>query len=438
MANGSNIMANSDKIPIDQGYLSGIQELYGNVGNPLYEAQQEANERMAQRQNRKPMVFEFYLDESTPISVEMYINPQRMQFSEQKIIGKSVTRGGIFYHHWGEDNPTLQLSGTVGLSGMKGIEQIEKIYHYSGTLLRYKDVGIHYGSSNHAGVENFTNKNEIKDFYGLDFAQFQKKLEQKQNEIVPNKRSKISQTASLKSDIGFYNVISKINDNKNNLISSEKRIREFYKIESELFQYKADQEQQPTYQQLNQFALKKINNNSIFNDYNDSNKTAVAVELASAANSPGSYKNVSRPEDQTNNDVDTGKILNAENSFKKNKLSLVKSYNDETKETFNNWARSKQDATGWEDIEGQVLDPWRPRQIFIYFEDRVYIGFFENFSWNRVAEHPLIQYDIRFIVTRQIIITSNLSNKHKNNSLYSDSHPINSNRIKGDINNNFV
>lgn len=123
---------------------SDTDEMYQNNDsrNNYYEAQKRADMYMKIKE-RKPMVFE-YLQTGKPekwVSITMYINPDKMSIAQQKVKGKQFTRGGIFYHHWGDDHPVMSLSGTTGYAGMKGIEALEKIYSASGTLLRYQNFG---------------------------------------------------------------------------------------------------------------------------------------------------------------------------------------------------------------------------------------------------------------------------------------------------------
>jgi hypothetical protein len=73
----------------------------------------------------------------------------------------------------------------------------------------------------------------------------------------------------------------------------------------------------------------------------------------------------------------------------------------------NNKIKPSEAAEGWQDVQDELVDEWLPRQVFIYFDDRVYLGHFDSFSYQRVAETELINYELRFTVTRQIIITSN-------------------------------
>ena len=117
-----------------------------------------SNAYMALKQ-RRPFVLEYYAKagDTIPKSITMYINPEKLSFSNTKIIGKAITRGGIFYHHYGDDHGTLQLSGTTGLSGMTGIKILEELYFASGTLLRYNNF---MPNQTYANVDTF----EIYDY----------------------------------------------------------------------------------------------------------------------------------------------------------------------------------------------------------------------------------------------------------------------------------
>lgn len=137
-----------------------VDEAYANYNSYLYQGQMKSNSYMSMKQ-RVPMVMEFYLTPEQLYTVEMYINPQKMSFSHTKLIGKQVTRGGIFFHHYGEDAPKLTIQGNTGLSGMKGIEQLEKIFNYSGTLLRYQNVGINKIDNGVAEPRNVISLNDV-------------------------------------------------------------------------------------------------------------------------------------------------------------------------------------------------------------------------------------------------------------------------------------
>jgi hypothetical protein len=50
-------------------------------------------------------------------------------------------------------------------------------------------------------------------------------------------------------------------------------------------------------------------------------------------------------------------------------------------------------------------DEWAPRRVIMYFENRAYIGHFESFGYRRVADTPLINYDLKFVAEKQILGT---------------------------------
>ena len=91
-------------------------------------AQTYASTYMILKQRRR-MVFEFYkrAGDVNPKQVVMYINPETLTMNNSKLYSKQITRGGIFYHHFGEDHASMQLRGTTGLSGMAGIRQLEEV-----------------------------------------------------------------------------------------------------------------------------------------------------------------------------------------------------------------------------------------------------------------------------------------------------------------------
>lgn len=57
---------------------------------------------------------------------------------------------------------------------------------------------------------------------------------------------------------------------------------------------------------------------------------------------------------------------------------------------------------GFSDIADELNDNWRPRLIFIYYEDTVYIGHFQSFNYTRSAESVDIQYEMQFVIQRKV------------------------------------
>lgn len=60
--------------------------------------------------------------------VEMYINPQNINYDYKKAIQSQRTKGGFIIQYWGEELPTLRISGTTGTSGIEGINVLHDVY----------------------------------------------------------------------------------------------------------------------------------------------------------------------------------------------------------------------------------------------------------------------------------------------------------------------
>jgi hypothetical protein len=60
----------------------------------------------------------------------MYLNPQRFDISENKIISEQLTKGGYVVQYWGEQLPIITAGGTTGSSGIEGINILRDIYRH--------------------------------------------------------------------------------------------------------------------------------------------------------------------------------------------------------------------------------------------------------------------------------------------------------------------
>jgi len=60
--------------------------------------------------------------------IDMYINPQQMTIQEKKVITKRRTKGGYIIQYWGEELPTISISGSTGASGIEGINILRDVY----------------------------------------------------------------------------------------------------------------------------------------------------------------------------------------------------------------------------------------------------------------------------------------------------------------------
>lgn len=60
--------------------------------------------------------------------INMYINPQSINYNFKKLITPERTKGGYVIQYWGEELPTLNLRGTTGSSGVEGLNVLYEIY----------------------------------------------------------------------------------------------------------------------------------------------------------------------------------------------------------------------------------------------------------------------------------------------------------------------
>lgn len=62
--------------------------------------------------------------------VPLYINPQSITTSENKLVNETLTKGGFVIQYWGEDLPRMQISGTTGSGGIEAINILREIYRH--------------------------------------------------------------------------------------------------------------------------------------------------------------------------------------------------------------------------------------------------------------------------------------------------------------------
>ncbi len=60
--------------------------------------------------------------------IDMYINPQQMTIQEKKVITKRRTKGGYVVQYWGEELPTINISGTTGAGGVEALSILRDVY----------------------------------------------------------------------------------------------------------------------------------------------------------------------------------------------------------------------------------------------------------------------------------------------------------------------
>lgn len=69
---------------------------------------------------------------------QLYLNPQSFSIKENKLIRKTLTKGGHVVQYWGEELPTITASGTTGSSGVEGVNILRDIYRHE--QLHYRTI----------------------------------------------------------------------------------------------------------------------------------------------------------------------------------------------------------------------------------------------------------------------------------------------------------
>lgn len=348
---GGALMSNINKSSEEESWMNRTGWFGSYAG-----AQEKINEYMAANKERIPMVIEYLTGPgkskggSNRKAVTMYINPSRLQFKNQKVKSKTITRGGIFYHHWGDDNMVMSLSGSCGYSGMSGIKKLDEIYRMSGVLLAYDENS--QGPVYTDGDTDLLNDIMKGDFSGA------------LGQLISGKK-KFSDFAKAAKRHAIGGAIDAITGRKNSGLQSSKIAQ---KVRGTIAGGMQNMREGIGKTAAGIFGDSKIG-------------TAAAGVFAGAVEGYA-----------------TGLAAKALGMSDRRKGAL--DYLDENVVTF-------EDAySGFSDIIDELEDPWRPRQVWIYFEDHVYIGHFDSFNYSRVAETPNISYEMSFTVIREIVITS--------------------------------
>jgi len=69
---------------------------------------------------------------------QLYMNPQTFNIRDQKLVQKTLTKGGHVVQYWGEDLTTIDAGGTTGSAGIEGINVLRDIYRHE--QLHYRTV----------------------------------------------------------------------------------------------------------------------------------------------------------------------------------------------------------------------------------------------------------------------------------------------------------
>lgn len=94
----------------------------------LNDLQSFPNTRLGQGiSNRSQQIMTWRLPNGT--SVQMYINPQNFDVRDTKQISYTRTKGGYIVQYWGQNLSELNIRGTTGSSGIRGINVLNDIYN---------------------------------------------------------------------------------------------------------------------------------------------------------------------------------------------------------------------------------------------------------------------------------------------------------------------
>lgn len=76
--------------------------------------------------------------------INMYINPQSIDYNFKKLINPERTKGGYVLQYWGEELPTLSIRGHTGSSGVEGLNVLYEIYRAE--QLNFDPIGLSMAS----------------------------------------------------------------------------------------------------------------------------------------------------------------------------------------------------------------------------------------------------------------------------------------------------
>jgi hypothetical protein len=69
---------------------------------------------------------------------QLYMNPQSFNISDQKLVQKTLTKGGFVVQYWGEELTTITMQGTTGSAGIEGVNILRDIYRHE--QLHYRTI----------------------------------------------------------------------------------------------------------------------------------------------------------------------------------------------------------------------------------------------------------------------------------------------------------
>ena len=433
---------------------------YNNYLTSNYGLAQMASDRYMSIKERIPMSVEYYQTPTQKKEIQFYINPENMSINTAKVKQKVYTRGGIYFHHYGDDVWTMKINGTCGYAAMRGIEAFEQFYFNSGALLKYQNISAatvhtnqitslknqnYNGESMQSMLDSLRGSGKIGNYLGKVIGTATDALGYTGNGTnTLGQRIFGNKTSSGRSNANLFDAVSNsvldMSNNYNKLFddpNQSKESRQAMNTVKNLMQASQMTTGSPTaFKQyfstvmgnlvsgIGSTSSKELmssmaadltlglfggsprndNTNAVMNQLNYGTKNFFGGLLGMLTGNPptntSSMEKYDMPLTGTSGNFYTiGKMQATE----LNRLvSTVQSFNQ--RHTIDKQLASQ----NWSDIEDQLTDLYRPRQIIIYFDDRVYIGHCDSFNYSRKASTLLINYDMSFTITRQIKVDPQL------------------------------
>jgi hypothetical protein len=93
--------------------------------------------------------------------VKMYVNPNTLRYTYRKSITQERTKNGFNLQYWGEELPTIALSGTTGSSGIEGINILYEVYRAE--QYAFDGIGLTLAAENFTKSQSGSLTSLIKD-----------------------------------------------------------------------------------------------------------------------------------------------------------------------------------------------------------------------------------------------------------------------------------
>jgi len=105
--------------------LPGYNPIPANIGSSSAAARQVPRNASVLGSFTRDLIRWYVPEQGT---VEMYINPENINYKFSKVVNETRTKGSYILQYWGEELVRISLSGTTGSSGIEGINALFGVY----------------------------------------------------------------------------------------------------------------------------------------------------------------------------------------------------------------------------------------------------------------------------------------------------------------------